>query len=369
MRIASYNVQSLFERAKALALPDWKDGREVLEQHAEVNELLAHSVYTPADKARIVELLKSLGLGGKDDAGRFALLRQNRGHLIKRSKGKLEVVADGRDDWVGWVELKTEPVNEEATRSTARVIKDVAADVLGVVEAENRISLRDFSSVMLEKVGGKRYEHVMLIDGNDGRGIDVGILTRGGFEIESIRSHVDDGGPASEIFSRDCPEYTISTPSGKRLVVLVNHFKSKGFGKAADNDARRKRQAARVAEIYTRLKNEGQKNVVVLGDLNDTPDSAPLAPLLQGTDLRDVSTHPKFTSDGRPGTFGNGTKGSKFDYVLLSPALFAKVQSGAVFRKGVWGGKNGTLWEIYPTMKRPVHAASDHAAVIADIDL
>lgn len=43
-----------------------------------------------------------------------------------------------------------------------------------------------------------------------------------------------------------------------------------------------------------------------------------------GTDLEDVSAHAKVVSDGRVGTFGNGTKGSKIDYILLSPALFAR---------------------------------------------
>jgi endonuclease/exonuclease/phosphatase family metal-dependent hydrolase len=105
----------------------------------------------------------------------------------------------------------------------------------------------------------------------------------------------------------------------------------------------------------------------VLGDFNDTPDSAPLAPLLGGTDLKDITTHPKFTSDGRPGTFGNGAKSEKIDYILLSPALFSRVSGGAIFRKGVWGGKNGTLFPHYPTITRKVEAASDHAAIYADI--
>jgi hypothetical protein len=107
--------------------------------------------------------------------------------------------------------------------------------------------------------------------------------------------------------------------------------------------------------------------VIVLGDLNDTPDSAPLAPLLAQTDLRDITTHPSFTSDGRPGTFGNGTKSQKIDYVLLSPALFGRVTGGAIFRKGVWGGKQGTLFPHFPTITKPVEAASDHAAIYADI--
>ena len=81
--------------------------------------------------------------------------------------------------------------------------------------------------------------------------------------------------------------------------MLVNHFKSKGFGGQKESNAKRKLQAERVAKIVRRLKKEGEENVVVLGDLNDTPDSDPLSPLFSGTGLRDISSHPKFTDDGR----------------------------------------------------------------------
>lgn len=370
VRIAAYNVENLFDRAKALNFETWAEGRPVLEKHAEINGLLAETTYTDAHKARIVELLKELGLAKSDDGGRFALLRQNRGRLVKRpTSGGLEVVAGGREDWVGWVELKTEPVNVLATKHTAMVMRDTNADILGVVEAENRISLRDFSKVLLAQVGAPPYPHVMVIDGNDGRGIDVGILTRDGFPIGEIVSHVDDGGENNEVFSRDCPEYTVTTPSGAEIVVMVNHFKSKGFGKPKESNARRKRQAERVAELYESRRAKGQENVVVLGDLNDTPDSDPLSPLIGGTDLKDVSDHPRFRSDGRPGTFANGTAGNKIDYILLSPTLFANVTDGTVLRKGVWGGKNGTLFPHYETMTKSVHAASDHAALVAEVDL
>ncbi len=85
--------------------------------------------------------------------------------------------------------------------------------------------------------------------------------------------------------------------------------------------------------------------------------------------LRDVGEHQNFSHDDRPGTYGNGNKNDKIDYVLLSPALFEKVTGGRIFRTGVWGGKNGTLWPHYPKMTGPVNAASDHAAIYADIDL
>ena len=369
MRIASFNVENMFERAKALNLPTWEAGRPTLERQARINSLLNEPTYGPAEKEEIIVLIKALGLAKTDDGGRFARLRQNRGRLLRRTKGGgIEIIATGRDDWVGWVELKTEPVSELATRHTAMVMRDVNADVLGVIQAENRVSLKNFSSILLRQVGAEPYPHVMAVDGNDVRGIDVGILTKRPWEIVSIRSHVDDD-PGREIFSRDCPEFALITPSGQRLVVLVNHFKSKGYGKAKDSNAKRALQAQRVAEIVQRLQKEGEQHIAVVGDLNDTPDSVPLAPLLTGTDLRDISTHAKFTSDGRPGTYANGTKSNKIDYVLLSPALWDKVTGGAVFRKGDWGGKNGTLFEHYPTMKRASHAASDHAALYADLDI
>jgi endonuclease/exonuclease/phosphatase family metal-dependent hydrolase len=369
MRIASFNVESLFNRPRAMNMSSWDDGKRILQAHARINELFNLSTYTMSVKTEILNLLTTLGLRDKDEAD-YAILRQNRGHLLTRHvEGTVEITATGRVNWIGWVELTTEPVNQVATTHTARVIKDVDADIQAVVEADNRVALRDFSAIMLGFVKGTPYDHVMLIDGNDQRGIDVGVLTRTGFDIVRIRSHVDDADSKGQIFSRDCPEYTIKTPSGAEIVLLVNHLKSKGFGKQSENDAKRKRQATRVAEIYKGLQKEGQTNVVVLGDFNDFPGQPPLVPLLGNTDLRDITDHPKFTGDGRPGTFQNGTKSDKIDYILLSPNLFSKVTGGRIFRKGVWGGKNGTLFPHYPTMTGQVEQASDHAAIYADIKL
>jgi len=102
------------------------------------------------------------------------------------------------------------------------------------------------------------------------------------------------------IFSRDCPEYEIRSPGGHRLVVLVNHLKSKGYGTQADNNARRARQAQRVTDIYRRLLHDGVVYVAVLGDFNDTPGSVPLAPLLHDTDLRDISATTGSTTAAGP---------------------------------------------------------------------
>jgi endonuclease/exonuclease/phosphatase family metal-dependent hydrolase len=109
-------------------------------------------------------------------------------------------------------------------------------------------------------------------------------------------------------------------------------------------------------------------DLVVLGDFNDTLGSAPLAPLA-ATDLQAAATHPAFNSGNRPGTFGNCTKTESFDHVLLSPALFGKMQFGEIYRTGAWGGVNETLWPHYPSLTKAVEAASDHCAVYVDLNL
>jgi endonuclease/exonuclease/phosphatase family metal-dependent hydrolase len=367
MKIASYNVENLFLRAKAMNQTTWAEGADALKMHAEMNRILGKQTYTAADKRKIVDLMKKLGIDKKDDGGQFVILRQNRGQLVKRpTSGGLQVVANGRDDWIGWLDLKIEAVNEVATRMTAKVIDTLGADVIALVEAENRPSLIRFQH---DVIGSQLYDHIMLIDGNDDRGIDVAVMTRAGFEIELIRSHVDDADHGKLIFSRDCAEYHLKTPSNQRLVLLVNHFKSKGFGSQADSNRKRKLQAQRVKTIYEGLRQGGADNVAIVGDFNDTPDSNPLSPLIQGTDLKDISEHPNFDNGGRPGTFRNGTASNKIDYVLLSPALFAKTTGGQIFRMGVWGGTNGTLFPHFPEITKSIEAASDHAAITAEIDL
>lgn len=369
MRIASYNLENCFDRPKAMNLEKWADGKPILEEFSRLNSLLMKTTYSSTDKGKILDSMAKLGILNSDES-EWVILRKNRGSLIKRPRnGDPTIVADGREGWIGWLELKTEAVDEIATRMTARVVKDVQADVLAVIEVESRDALTKFNAQLLKPIQAD-YEHIMLIDGNDARGIDVGLMCRNGSMIDFIVSHVDDAVDGQTIFSRDCPEYTVRISESKSILILVNHLKSKGSGTQASSDARRKRQAQRVREIYDQRIAQGIENIIVLGDFNDTPDSDPLNPLLKnGSTLKDITEHPNFNSDGRPGTYANGTASGKIDYILLSPSLFSKVTDGRIFRKGVWGGTHGTLFSHYPEMTKPEHAASDHAAIWAEIDL
>ena len=63
------------------------------------------------------------------------------------------------------------------------------------------------------------------------------------------------------------------------------------------------------------------------------------------------------------------TKDAKLDYILMSPRLSDLVVAGGIERRGVWGGKHGTLFPHLPEIQKPADAASDHAALWVDLNL
>ena len=371
MRLATFNVENMFERAKAMNLESWADGKVALEDFKRLNELIQEDQYSDGIKSELLEIMKrqkGLLTQGKS---KFIQLFDVRGKFLYRPQNKpVEIAAGGRSDWIGWFELIKEPVKQTAIENTARVIGLLNVDILSVIEAEDRTGLKRFNEDILPRVDTQPFGHVMLIDGNDDRGIDVGIMLKEEYRIVRMLSHVDDKDDEGIVFSRDCAEYEIKTPQGNTLLLLVNHFKSKGYGKPAESAAKRLRQAKRVRAIYDERINDGYDHVAVIGDLNEVPDESPMDPLIRdGSTLTDIMTHPKFKGDGRPGTHGNGTKSSKLDYILMSPKLSKKVLSGGIERRGVWGGENGTLFPHLPTIKKSVDAASDHAALWVEVDI
>ena len=81
VRIASFNVENLFDRARLLAADDWATHRSLLDTYAKLTRTLQRAAYSATDKANIVKWLVALGLE-KADSGTYVILRQNRGRLI-----------------------------------------------------------------------------------------------------------------------------------------------------------------------------------------------------------------------------------------------------------------------------------------------
>lgn len=364
IRIATFNLENLFTRPVAMNSATEAAGREAIEDHALANAIVASARYDDVQKANLVRLSKKYGWHWRNPP-RNALvqLQKVRGQLFRQPKGgELQVAARGRDSWAGWFELRREDVSWMATYNTGRVIAETKPDILLLVEIENRPTFKRFSEQVLKAEFDLDFPHFMVIDGNDDRGIDVGIASR--FPIEEIRSHVDDANEAGlTIFSRDCPEYDVILPGGQRIVLMPNHFKSKRNGDDEASQARRTAQAVR-ANAIARAALARSSLVLLGGDLNDIPESEPMRMIFEGG-FRDVKDHPDYPED-RPGTFDTGLARNKIDYLILSPDLFGRLRTTGIERRGSY---HPNTWAPFDTVTGPATEASDHHLVWADFDL
>jgi endonuclease/exonuclease/phosphatase family metal-dependent hydrolase len=348
IRVGTFNCENLFSRSRIIDLGDSPEEQErasaAIKAADELRKVLNKTTYTKADKKNIRDLL---------EAGRgFFTLEKDRGKLMAGN----QVVANGAADFLGHIKFIRGDISGTAIRNTGRVIKELNADILCIVEVEDRQLLGHFNSKVLTS---KRFINHMVVDGNDDRGIDVGILSKK--PLKSIRTHVNDRDEKGQIFSRDCAEYEMRLDDGRSLWVLCNHFKSKGFGLPGVNDARRKRQAARVAKILEEEFDLTKDLVVIAGDLNDAPVSPPLSPLLSVSDLHNVvDTLPV---DGRF-THIFKKERNQIDYLLVSTPLRDALKSVTIERRGMF-----SFADRFSSITRLSEEASDHAGVVAEFSI
>ena len=184
-----------------------------------------------------------------------------------------------RDGWSA-DQTRFSVLDAESKVITAQVLLALDADVLALQEVEGQDTLKRFRDRWLG--GREAYPHVAVLDGNDQRLIDVGLLSR--YPLVHLRSyqHLWDAEDRSPLFSRDCLEADVEVPGHGRLTLFVNHFKSMQAPHGQDpargrelTRPKRERQAQGVrALIEARFGPRPEEHpFVVLGDLNDYPQA------------------------------------------------------------------------------------------------
>ena len=246
------------------------------------------------------------------------------------------------------------------TATVAQRIQTMDVDVLAVQEVEDIDILRTFNR---DSLGGL-YPHQVLIEGNDPRFIDVGVLSKLPIgAVTSYQTAVHPSEPNQRVFSRDLLEVDILNQSrSARLFTLYNtHLKShfgdddNGGQGQVDNDARRLRQAESIASIVAGRMRPNSRYIVT-GDMNDPPTAAPLTPMLtiEGQALVNALSNPSETRPPKAETAGPTPTGRAwthrfkqsgqpaehdlFDQIWLSPALRSTLQGSFIDRRTKHGG-------------------------------
>ncbi|MCA9321392.1 MAG: endonuclease/exonuclease/phosphatase family protein [Planctomycetes bacterium] len=228
----------------------------------------------------------------------------------------------------------TAPKSGAELAAMARVIDEMDADILGVQEVENRRALE-----MLNQYLDRPYLWVEVIEGNDHRGIDVGLLSR--FPIERVTSHRMQALTTDHRFARDLPVFRVRYAPERVVDIGVIHLKSKR-GAKAESDAWRLAEATGIRRILeASRKVEPEVPVLLMGDFNDTRLAGTLDPVFSWmedlTKQIPVDQRYTFTHDGQ---------GEQIDFIL---------QHGALPLRGA-------------QIVRPEDNPSDHAPVFVNFD-
>ncbi len=209
----------------------------------------------------------------------------------------------------------TKPSNELA--ALAKTIREVDADVLALQEVENRGILEQFNRTYLADLG---YEHVVLFEGNDLRGIDCALLSR--LPVGPVTSHRhvrfhDDTGRLMS-FNRDLLQVEIQPPAGSPFHVFVVHLKSKRDG-ADETEPQRLGETRQIRKVLDGLlKQDRSALFVICGDFNDTRESKPIQTLLG--DGPTALTHFLADLPSKAETY-NKRPGGMIDFIFASPEM------------------------------------------------
>lgn len=220
---------------------------------------------------------------------------------------------DGQED-----DPKPEPEKE----ALYTILKEEAPDILALVEVGGRKFLTEIQEALRAK--GLDYPHSEWIEGSDGAR-HVCLLSR--YPIIARDPHTKaeyELGKMKLRVSRGFIEVDIQIAPDYRLKAYVAHLKSK-----REVDVPGGADAVRLAEAKLLLHDIGEDlaadpkvNLVVMGDLNDTPDSPAIQALFSNPKLPLIDLCP-VNAKGFEGTYYYRPKKKfeRIDYILTSTGL------------------------------------------------
>jgi endonuclease/exonuclease/phosphatase family metal-dependent hydrolase len=238
----------------------------------------------------------------------------------------------------GYLEAATPSRPAKSTESRAKVresIRALAPDVIALQEIGGTNALLELRDALKQE--GLDLAHWELVDGAD-TNINVAVLSRFPFTARRPHSHESFllGGRRFHS-SRGIAEVDVQVHPSYKFTLIAAHLKSRRLVAQADEAELRLEEARIVREkIDLRLGADPEANLVVLGDLNDTQDSASTKMILGRGKTKLVDTRPAERAvPGEPSSdrerparkvtwthfYAKDDVYSRIDYILISPGM------------------------------------------------
>ena len=243
----------------------------------------------------------------------------------------------------------TNPKPREEMVRVAATIRAINADILALQEVETRGYLRKYLDVFVPEMG---YKHVVHFEGNDGRGIDVCLVSRVPIGRVISHRHLSFKGPDGVVrrFNRDILRVEILPQGGDPFEMWVVHLKSNYGGREAAEPIRLAEAVELRKLVDLRLAANPAADFLICGDFNDSAESATLQTIVgsEGNPALLVSFYESIPAAQRI-TYNREPYREMIDFILCSPGMAAR------FIEGSYRIEDGTLEQ----------SGSDHNPVIA----
>lgn len=236
-------------------------------------------------------------------------------------------------------------IYQDKINRLSKVIAELGTDktpdgaaLLGVAEIENDTVLKDL--IHHPSLKKRKYAFVHY-DSKDLRGIDVALIYNPTyFKIElSYPVAVKLPGTNKEKLATRDILIVKGQLDGETIYILVNHWPSKRGGEDATTASRNAAAAVCRAEINRIQLIDVAVKIIVMGDLNDNPDSYSITKVLRANGNRfqlksGELYNPWVDLFARGyGSLANQDRWSLFDQILISGAWLTKEQMGFYFYK------------------------------------
>jgi endonuclease/exonuclease/phosphatase family metal-dependent hydrolase len=215
----------------------------------------------------------------------------------------------------------------ESRETLLRALAALKADVAVLAETGGEAAVAEIRDELAAR--GQSYAFSTVVPGYD-QERRIGVLAR---TAPAQTTYVTDA--TYRLRDRDVPvqrgfgHFVFAGPGGYRLHLVAAHLKSKAFDPLGQTDMRRYEARLLRYLVDDILKEEPEANVLLVGDLNDTPESSPISTLCNRR-----SNPPKQLYDLRPvDRFGlcwthcweEADTYSRIDYAMVSHHLLPEV--------------------------------------------
>lgn len=291
--------------------------------------------------------------------------------LAKKEKGTLRIVGANIQNYFadlgGYATRRTTPKQQAMhTQKLVKAMRKMNADIFALCEIQQGDKAPKMLLAELNKNGDK-YAYVDLGLSNQDR-ISSGLI----YNTERVRPYNEWLSAYSDTLNYYYPRMIAQgfeqldnngQPTGKRLIVSVNHFKSKRAGRQQYNTNRRRLANADslLAMLPMAVEQFGDEDILLLGDYNCYTQEQPIQTIVRAgyTDMLPVYCHNDYSYSFR------GYVGF-IDRCFANPTMAAQIIHVQPWHVNAdWYYSHGA----YKLRDKSYHRYSDHDPIVVDVKL